>query len=117
MPFWVGFVIPMIPSYNIKEQKDALFTEFICTHFPSYLEKFEKTLNQSKGPYLFGDKLTIADFHSLGFLLRMPFNDNYEHTEIMKALVGNGKYPKTEAYIKHCKTMFKDYAAYQGRPF
>ena len=106
------FFLPIVPAYK---NKDEHFTKFITSEFDAYLAKLEERLTKSSGKYLFGDKLTIADFSTLNFFFKLSHNELYEHNLILKVILG--KYPKSNAYVEDCFSLFKEYLSKNQRPF
>ena len=99
----------LVPLFAEYKDRDTKIINFIAVDFPKYLEYFEDLLNKSPGKYLFGDNLTVADFHSIAHFFRLSHNELYEHNIILKRIVA--KYPKTDAYLNSVSEKFKDYMA------
>ena len=98
------FLLPFLPSYK---NKDELFTNFIISDYPAYLEQFEETLTKNGGPFLSGADINLADFSACGFFFKMVVNEQFEHYLILTAILS--KYPKTKAYVEKMCGIFADW--------
>jgi len=76
----------------------------------------EDTLAKAKDQlFLFGDQMTLADISTTAFFLKVVYNDKFDHSLILAAIVS--KYPLVKAYLEHKKALFAEWNATQPYPF
>jgi len=99
-----NFTFEGAPGYKDKDQN---FINFIAKDLPDTMAELEAMLVANGTRYLAANHVTLADFVFGGFLLKLPYNDNYANQHIVEAVVR--KYPKTYALAETLKQDFGYY--------
>lgn len=96
-----------------EEEKESKFTAYFSEQLPKYFEQMEARLKRlSKGKYIHGEKMTLADIHNVNTYATYFINDlNPAHKQSMEALE---KHPDLLAYYKTLAEDLKEY--FEKRP-
>lgn len=89
----------LVRLFTDKDNAASIMDEICDTHFPKWLESFDKNLNLQYQAFICGDTLTLYDFEIGGFFLNTVYNPNSPHKEKWEAAMKKHSTMQINQYI------------------
>ena len=99
----------LLPIHPLFKDKDEHFSQFIVKHFPEYLADLESRLSENNWTYTCGNTLTIADCSTASMLFKIVASDRFEHNLILKVVMDEKLYPRSNKYLKLMENTFSSF--------